>query len=419
MRQGSSRRAERLLVLAVTLFFLIGGAIVLALPARSPAPASEPDAQTTVPDSPDAQAPSEPVPLPEPDDEPAPDPREESYARGAAALDSGDYPAAYDALAAAAGYADADALRDSIPALARAEVLASAQKGGYDRSLELLRFLERIDDASAADTRTVLAAQEHIEPDRSWYENAQGTRLEQFGADVSAEAWSDCFRWMFLSGTTALQLSPDPDDPLSPDGSQALIGCALEGYERAEEDLCEYGAIYEEARVSVLDNGSAVTRVRLAVNYGNPYSDEELKSHVDALHDWCAGTLASLNGELRIGASMTRAQKARVLYDYVCTLLDYDASHAIHDPYVALQSRSGVCESYVSLYNCLCAMAGIPSRAQVGGVSGSDETHIWSVQTDEEGRLRYTDCTWGDHLGSTDYCWSDTLWSTHRPHRPA
>lgn len=417
-REGRMTGAERRMLTLVAAVLLIGGICVACIAPRNHAP-EESGEDGAPPIDPPVTQEAEADPAPPQEETPVPDPRAAQYARGCERLDALDYAGAYAALAEASGYLDADERRDSIPGTVRGEALAAAGLGEYERALALLGVLEEIGSPDAGETREALLKQEHIEPDLSWYENRSAAPIDRFDRSVTAGDLAETFCAMFLSGETERKLSAGGDDPFDASESQTLVDLALAGYEMAKEAMCEYGAVYEEARVTVWDNGSTVTRMRLATNDNNPCSDDELRSHVEQLHAYCERTLRELNDALRIGASMTRAQKARVLYEYVCELLDYDEAHRTHDPYIALQSRTGVCESYVSIYHCLCEMAGIPSRAQVGDVLGSDETHIWSVQTAEDGSLRYTDCTWGDAKSTSAYCWSDTLWSTHRPHRPA
>lgn len=99
--------------------------------------------------------------------------------------------------------------------------------------------------------------------------------------------------------------------------------------------------------------------------------------------------------------NLTRYEKVRYIYDYICDNVEYDHNYIVHSDnpsfsaYGALMKHKAVCQGYSVLFYCLCKEAGVPVRVIEGDVDFSDESHAWNIVQMEDGLWYNVDATWG------------------------
>ncbi len=103
-------------------------------------------------------------------------------------------------------------------------------------------------------------------------------------------------------------------------------------------------------------------------------------------------------------ADKSRAEKVRLIHDYVCSALVYETGQL--DPYVrsaggAFLYGKAVCEGYAKMFMVLCKQAGVPC-ALIPGKTMSEpgvwaaEDHMWNCVKMENGNWYWVDTTWDD-----------------------
>ena len=326
----------------------------------------------------------------------------DSYSVGVAWYDSGELKSAYEAFESIVdeNFKDTPVRLESVTGAIRSAVLSEAAAGRLRVAVSYLNFLEEIGDAQAETLREQLTAQEHMDPDYSFYESMGRELPTSFSSDTSEEDFAAVFQSMYLTGTMQVYITADGIANDEEDTVQALLSRALLGNDIADERLPEYASVYDSYVTMHYDQ--SVAGMSVAINHDRPYGPKELRAHIAGIDDFCATSLRALNEQLLLGRSMSRRDKARVIFDYVCCRLDYDDSETVHDAYDALGKGVGVCESYMALYSRMCNLAGIPTTARIGYTQESAQ-HIWAVQKDENGATFYTDPTWGDVAANTPH----------------
>lgn len=272
--------------------------------------------------------------------------------------------------------------------------------GGLPIALWYINYFDSIEDSRFDGLSEKLIENEHIELDHSYY-NLNPLALSSFNANTSSEQYASIIANMFLSGKTRTSIAENRNSkPYSEDSSDKIIDCTLTGYDIAEDWLPEYASVYQTFGSTIyFEEDYKPSRLVLQCNKNNPFSDSELQSQIEGIENFCEESVKALNDAGLIGASMSNYQKARTIYDWVCAYMTYDDSLKIHNTYIAIKNKTGVCESYVGVYNRMCNLVGVPTFAQVGdadGVPTDNIAHIWSIQLDEDGNRFYTDPTWGD-----------------------
>ena len=273
-----------------------------------------------------------------------------------------------------------------------------AGQGCCYRTPKVLDFLSQKGYPRTEALRAEILSREHIEPDGSYYD-MDISRIGSFSGSTTREEFFTLFRCMYLTGTTSLYLPAARGSAASSAYVDRVLARIEDGYRLSEIIFPEYVSVYDY-RTTVWWNDAGMDYMDLYTRWNNTYTTDELAAHMEALDAFCRESIRVLNDNLILGASMSREQKAKIVYDWVCFYLSYDhrGDAAIHDAGIAVDKRLGVCESYVAIYARMCNLLGIPTYGQVG-ITNSDvygSTHIWAVQEDEGGNLFYTDPTWGD-----------------------
>lgn len=316
-------------------------------------------------------------------------------------------------------------------------------QGDCCRTPKILDFLAQKGYPRTEELRSELVAHEHIEPDDSYYD-MDTSRIGSFSGSTTREDFFTLWRYMYLTGTTKLYVPAARSGAASASYVDRVLERVEQGYYLSEIVLPEYPSIYDWYN-EVWWTGNVMDYMNVYTRWGSKYSADELAGHVETLDSFCRESIRVLNENLLLGASMSNKQKARVIYDWVCFYLTFDQTTDIHDAAVAVEERLGVCESYVAIYARMCNLAGVPTYGQTGRTNNQadGETHIWTVQEDENGTLFYTDPTWGDveeHFAksyeqgvddpyqvfctdyenriwsSSAYFWQPELFNSHTPH---
>lgn len=319
-----------------------------------------------------------------------------------------------------------------------------ADQGYCFRVPEILDFLAEKGYPRAEELRAEIVAQEHIEPDGSYYD-MDTSHIGSFSGSTTREDFFTLWRYMYLTSTTKLHVPAARGGAASSSYVDQVLERVEQGYYLSEIVLPEYPSIYDWYSEVYWDDGYMMDYMNVYTKWGSGYTASELAAHVEALDNFCRESIRVLNENLLLGASMSNRQKAQVIYDWVCFYLTYDHTTEIHDAGIAVEGRLGVCESYVAIYARMCNLVGVPTYGQSGKTNdqADGETHIWTVQEDENGDLFYTDPTWGDtydfwtdayelsgddlyqafHTDYADriwssgtYFWQSKLFYSHTPH---
>lgn len=227
--------------------------------------------------------------------------------------------------------------------------------------------------------------------------------MTSFTADTPAIEYVKVYIYMYLNGIGTLEMEPAPGAEVPQSYGDDFLRGMIDTYwpliDSVMGETCgAYGHMinwwYRDGRT---------TKIQFNIIPENSgYTEEDLKRHLEEYDDFCRRSLEVMTENLMIGTSMSYRQRAEVIYDWVIYWLTYDQSLETHDPGLAVETRIGVCECYTALYNRMCCYAGVPTFAQNGvtgeyiGQDDPEETHIWSIQLDEQGNIFYTDSTWAD-----------------------
>ena len=108
---------------------------------------------------------------------------------------------------------------------------------------------------------------------------------------------------------------------------------------------------------------------------------------------------APLAKKITVNAS-TKKQKARAIYNWVCSNIAYDTNYKIYTADECIRNRKGVCQAYCELYYRLCEAVGVKCTIISGKCKNniygiiSDGGHAWICAEVEEGNI-LIDPTWG------------------------
>ncbi len=305
------------------------------------------------------------------------------------------------------GYSDTETLLEDVSARVMAPINARLDAGDFAAARDELRAVK----ASAPEFGSFLwdhaVYRESLDYER-YYDGVvmDYPHMDSFSTDTPAIDYVRTFIYMYLNGIEKIDLEPTPGTEVPDsfgdnfnaiiDANWSLIDCIMG----------EYCGFYAH-RLSWWYSGGHMTKLEFDISYGTGYTMDEIEQHIDTFDRFCEDSLRLLNENLLIGRSMSYEQRSRVIYDWCVYWLDYDDPMTIHDPGIAVESRFGVCECYTAIFNRMCCLAGVPTFAQTGvtgeyiGQDDPAETHIWSVQLDEQGDIIYTDSTWGDQFTPT------------------
>jgi hypothetical protein len=94
----------------------------------------------------------------------------------------------------------------------------------------------------------------------------------------------------------------------------------------------------------------------------------------------------------------TDLEKAQAFYKFVIAHINYDLNSSTRNTGAlgALQSRSGVCEEYASLFTALCRASGIPARVVNGYADPQGTGGIWNIAPGESFPLRGYRHSWSE-----------------------
>lgn len=245
--------------------------------------------------------------------------------------------------------------------------------------------------------REKLVEEKHMELDTSYYDKINMNHITGINSATTAGEYASVIKYMYLNHLSRYTLWPNGSQPYY----TKVWDRMSTGIELIDSLLPEYASVYDPVGWTEWDGYGNTIRSWVDISPGNAESMEEAIQHIQGIEAYCEETVRRLNEELLLTDSMSNQAKASVILDWVCNYLNYDDSKEIHDTYVAIENKIGVCECYVSIYNRMCNLAGVPTYGQIGLAGEGDlqsegGQHIWSIQLDEEGNVFYTDPTWAD-----------------------
>lgn len=257
-----------------------------------------------------------------------------------------------------------------------------AETGERGIVLACVRIAEEIDPERGAALRERVLPAEECVLDQSFY-FLDTSHVNRIYYGTTKEDLASVVIYMLLHGQMDLALMSNAD--LDYD---VFVDRALQGIDLAGEILPGYGATYNPL-VYVGDK-----YVKYNLTSQQEYSEFERTQNIKRFKAFCEDSVREMTEAGLISETMSRKQKAEVIFNWVCFYLTYDSSLHIHDVGIAVRDKKGVCEAFAALYNRMCNLAGIPTYGQIG--MGGEGRHIWSFHVDENGEIFYSDATWGD-----------------------
>ncbi len=257
-----------------------------------------------------------------------------------------------------------------------------AQAGERGVVLACIRMVEEVDADRGAALRARLIPAEECVPDQSFYilDTSHVTRI-YYG--TTKEELAAVVIYMLLHGQMDMALMSNAELDYN-----VFVDRALQGIDLAGEILPGYGATYNPLTYV----GDRYVKYNLTSQ--QEYSEFERTQNIKRFKAFCEDSVLAMTEAGLLSETMSRRQKAEVIFNWVCFYLTYDQSLHIHDVGIAVRDKKGVCEAFAALYNRMCNLAGVPTYGQIG--LGGDGRHIWSFHVDETGEIYYSDSTWGD-----------------------
>ena len=259
-----------------------------------------------------------------------------------------------------------------------------------------LKLLEEEGYPAVEGLRDRLREELRMEPDTSYYDAVSPQHITVFNAATTEREYAAVFEYMAINNIGSLTLRVNGRSA----SSSAIDRRLCRGYDLLAQRLPELAYVYNVSWWMTWDASQTVQRIDLTLTPAEAGSLKEAAEHVSYIRSYCEEVLRALNEELLLTNTMSHREKAYVILNWVDHYLDYDDDKAIHDAFTAIREERGVCTCYTALYNCLCRLAGVPTLGQVGDAG---ESHIWSVQLDEDGKMFYTDATWADSSWSASH----------------
>ena len=98
-----------------------------------------------------------------------------------------------------------------------------------------------------------------------------------------------------------------------------------------------------------------------------------------------------------VGNEKNPYNKAKLIYDWVASELEYELQGEEHGAVYGLQNKKGDCTEFATLFIALCRAVGVPARLIIGSVpNGSLEFHTWAEFYLQNYGWIYADPTWGN-----------------------
>ena len=108
-----------------------------------------------------------------------------------------------------------------------------------------------------------------------------------------------------------------------------------------------------------------------------------------------------------ISSSMTRAEKIKVIHDWLVKHIRYDTTYHQHNASATLSNGLAVCSGYAALFMAVMDELGIPCMVISGTTinSSNGSGHAWNAVQMESGWWYYVDVTWDDPIvnDTSDY----------------
>lgn len=135
----------------------------------------------------------------------------------------------------------------------------------------------------------------------------------------------------------------------------------------------------------------------------------DITDHIDNLADFKPRTEAQLfesqinyaeHVNTIVGTAVTKKEKAKAIFDWLCNNIAYDTTLQIHDADRCWKTRRGVCQAYCELFLHLAKAVGITADIIVGKSKNpdgiiSEENHAWIFVYTKGYDGIFIDPTWG------------------------
>lgn len=142
--------------------------------------------------------------------------------------------------------------------------------------------------------------------------------------------------------------------------------------------------------------------------YNDNILSEEVVSMRKQFDDACEDIILDLSQKGILREDLSDVEKARVLFEYVVTNVEYDTNYGVNSftGYGAVIDGKAVCQGYTAMYNKLCRLVGLDIKAITGLIESTREYHMWSAILDKTtGEWYYSDTTFADPVPNVkDFC---------------
>ncbi len=193
------------------------------------------------------------------------------------------------------------------------------------------------------------------------------------------------------------------------------------GEETVHEILTEMAAAYDEVTLLLntytdfwscftggctqkVDASGKVTTYTYCFEFSQKdgLANAAVELEVELAEEACFQQVESMFEEEILTAGMTEKERAYVIYEWICTNVEYayDAPDTDSDEikpdncFSAMIDKCAVCQGITGAYVQLCRLAGVEMYVQLGYTNNG--THSWCKLIDEEtGEWMYIDPTWG------------------------
>lgn len=270
-----------------------------------------------------------------------------------------------------------------------------------ERKIEYLESLESLESQSAKLSYERFLQNRCEEMlDRTYFDSFQVQPPADFDGNTRENEFAALFLDLWMNGREKISIPVSERGCSRQEFENSTAGRIVGGAVLARNYLPDYASLNgkQSYEYQYVEGSDRVENITFYNNSDTGLSIQEVQEHLDQLDEFCVQTLRSLIGRWGLREDMTRRQKAWLVYQWVGYYLEFDQSQQIHDVAAAIESREGVCETYMAIYFRMCTLLGIPTYGQYGWLNGDTE-HIWAVQLDEAGNVFYTDPTGGDQVG--------------------
>ncbi len=253
---------------------------------------------------------------------------------------------------------------------------------------------------SRAEAATLIYRMSHYDPLETKQliniEDAEGFRYQN---PVEVSDWEKIYLYMGRNNLTEYTvIYPASFKIESEDMADQICQNAVDAYSSVYEKYNEYFCYWlsTSIRTNYVRNNFVAT-----IKITNPdFDDDEIRHMQSEAFELTDDAVNELIAKNKIKADMTEKEKAKVLYDYICKICEYDENGKSDTRYLgygAITDGKVVCQGYTALMNTMLKSVGIWCETVPGKVKDrrGTENHIWT-RAMIDGEILYIDVTYGD-----------------------